>query len=209
MGVPLAERVAQREDPLLGAGAFLVAATAAEHRVEAVLADGVEQRNGLERVADAVGTFGEATVGEVVLDLRDMQAQTVFLDDMVAERQNLGQIVPGVDVQQRERQRRGPEGLECQVEQNRGVLAAREQDHRTFEFAGDLAEDVDRLRLERVESVELVAVQPDSGFRKVRIGECHEECNPHSVLARPAHRPLRGSAPGSGLTVQGAHPMDG
>ena len=34
-------------------------------------------------------------------------------------------------------------------------------------------------------------------------------CSPHSILPVPAHRPLRGSAPGSGLAVHGAQPIDG
>src|SRR6266496_2481187 len=48
--LPLAEGVAQAEDPLLRAGALLVPAAAAEHRVELVLGDRVEQRRGLQRV---------------------------------------------------------------------------------------------------------------------------------------------------------------
>lgn len=40
--------------------------------------------------------------------------------------------------------------------------------------------------------------------------ECrHEACSPHSVLASPCHRPLRGSAPSAGLAVHGAQPIDG
>ena len=42
--VPLAELVAQGEDPLLGPGLLLVAAAAAEDGVEAVVGDRVEQR---------------------------------------------------------------------------------------------------------------------------------------------------------------------
>src|SRR5919202_1978991 len=49
--VPLAEIVAEAEDPLLRAGALLVAARAAERGVEAVLLDGVEERRRLELVA--------------------------------------------------------------------------------------------------------------------------------------------------------------
>src|SRR5581483_1297445 len=36
----------------------------------------------------------------------------------------------------------------------------------------------------------------------------HDACNPHSVFDRPCQRPLRGSAPASGLAVQGAQPID-
>jgi hypothetical protein len=42
-----------------------------------------------------------------------------------------------------------------------------------------------------------------------RKNERHDACSPHSVFVRPAHRPLRGSAPSTGFAVQGAHPMDG
>ena len=57
--VPGAERVAQAEDPLLGAGLLLVAPAAAEHGVELVGLDGVEQRDGLQRVAGAVGALAQ------------------------------------------------------------------------------------------------------------------------------------------------------
>lgn len=42
----------------------------------------------------------------------------------------------------------------------------------------------------------------------VRI-RCHDACSPHSVLAVPAQRPLRESAPAAGLAVHGAQPIDG
>src|SRR6476469_8776821 len=61
-GLPLAERVAQAEDPLLGAGPLLVPAPTAEHRVEPVLRDGVQKRHGLQRVAGAVRTLGQPAV---------------------------------------------------------------------------------------------------------------------------------------------------
>ena len=48
--VPLAELVAEREHPLLGPGLLLVPAGAAEHRVEPVLLDRVEQGGGLQPV---------------------------------------------------------------------------------------------------------------------------------------------------------------
>ena len=42
------------------------------------------------------------------------------------------------------------------------------------------------------------------------LGACaHEACNPHSVLASPCQRPLRGSVPSTGLAVHGAQPIDG
>ncbi len=137
-------------------------------------------------VANPVRAFGEPAVGQVVLDLRHVQAQVVLGHDVIAEVEDLLQVVSGVDVQQRERQRCRPERLDRQVQQHRGVLAAREQDHRAFELARDLTEDVDGFRLERVERVELRPVQlrPDGGFGEGS-GDVdgHEACNPHSVLA--------------------------
>ncbi len=69
----------------------------------------------------------------------------------VAELEHLGEVVAGVDVHDREREARRPEGLLGQAQQHDRVLAAGEQQHRPFELGGDLAHDEDRLRLERVE----------------------------------------------------------
>ena len=110
----------------------------------------------------------------------------------------------GVDVQQRERQRRGRERLERQVQHDDGVLAAGEQHHRPLELAGHLAEDVDRLGLEVVEVVER---QRDVG-RDRAVDESGHVCSPHSVLARPDQRPARGSSPSATARVQGAQPME-
>ena len=60
-GVPGAELVAEAEDALLGARLLLVTAPPAEDRVEAVLADRVEQGLGLQRVA-ATSTMTSCTV---------------------------------------------------------------------------------------------------------------------------------------------------
>ena len=53
-GIPLALGVAQREDALLGARAFLVAPRAAERRVEVAGLERVEQRLGLQQPAAAL-----------------------------------------------------------------------------------------------------------------------------------------------------------
>ena len=88
-----------------------------------------------------------------------MQAQVVLGHHVVAEVEDFLQVVAGVDMQQGERQRRRPEGLDRQVQQHGGVLTAREENDRAFEFAGHLSEDVDRFGLEGVESIELCAVE--------------------------------------------------
>src|SRR6476619_4112336 len=73
--VPLAELVTEGDDPLLGARLLLVAPAAAEDPVEAVVVDGVEQRQGLQRVAGAVGALAQPAVVDVVLHARHDQAQ--------------------------------------------------------------------------------------------------------------------------------------
>jgi hypothetical protein len=78
--VPLAEVVAQADDPLLGARLLLVAAAAPEDAVEAALTDGVEQRLRLERVAGAVGPLPQAAVVDPVLNVLDDQTEAELLD---------------------------------------------------------------------------------------------------------------------------------
>src|SRR5438874_5741118 len=56
LGLPLAELVAKGEDALLRPRPLLVAARAAEGRVEAVFRYGVQQRHGLQRVARGART---------------------------------------------------------------------------------------------------------------------------------------------------------
>jgi hypothetical protein len=70
LGVPLTEVVAVGEDALLGAGALLVAAGAADGGVELVLLDGVEQRRGLEAVARGARALllDDAALGDRVFD---------------------------------------------------------------------------------------------------------------------------------------------
>ena len=78
------------------------------------------------------------------------------LDEPVAELDHLGEVVAGVDVHDREREAPGPERLLGQAQQHDRVLAAAEQQHRPLELGRDLADDVDRLGLERLEVGELV-----------------------------------------------------
>ncbi len=64
--------------------------------------------------------------------------------------EHLGEVVPGVHMQQRERRRRRRERLQRQMQHHHGVLAAGEQQHRLLELPGHLPEDVGRLRLQYV-----------------------------------------------------------
>ena len=160
LGVPLTELVAEAEHPLLGARLLLVAAGAAERGVELVLPDRAQQRHGLQRVARRDGLDDAARV-DVVLDLGDDQPHAGLGDQLVAGGDHLVEVVTGVDVHHRERQPARPEGLQGQMQHHDRVLATGEQQHRPLELGGHLADDVDRLGLQRAEMAQLVL--PDSG----------------------------------------------
>src|SRR3712207_8860395 len=70
---------------------------------------------------------------------------------------DLGELVAGRDLHEREREAPGAERLLGDAQQHDRVLAAAEQQHGALELGGDLAHDVDRLALERVEVRKLVA----------------------------------------------------
>jgi hypothetical protein len=142
--------VAEGEDALLGAGALLVAAGAAERGVEAVLLDGVEQGHGLQPVARGAGLDGAALVDRL-LDGGHDQPLAELLDAAVAELEHLGEVVPGVDVHDREREGRRPERLLGETQEDDRVLAAGEQQHRPLELGGHLAHDVHGLGLQLLE----------------------------------------------------------
>ena len=105
LGLPLAEAVAVAEDALLGARLFLVAARAADQAVEAVLLDRLEQRHRLVAVArfERVRQAHRAA-RDRILEVADDQALAHLGDAPVAELDHLGEVVAGVDVQQREGQ---------------------------------------------------------------------------------------------------------
>jgi hypothetical protein len=77
-------------------------------------------------------------------------------DPAIAELQDLGEVVPGVDVHHRERDPGRVERLLREPEHHDRVLAAGEQQHRTLELGGHLAEDVDRFGLQRLQLGQLV-----------------------------------------------------
>ena len=156
--IPLPELVAEGEHPLLRPGLLLVAARAAEHRVEPVLLDRVEQRGGLQPVpaGPAAGLLGDPAGVDRVLHRRDDQPDAGLCHPPVPELEHLGEVVPGVHVHHREREPRGPERALGQGQHHDRVLAAGEQQHRPLELGCDLADDVYRLGLEHVELRKLV-----------------------------------------------------
>ena len=151
--VPLPELVAEGVHALLGPRLVLVAATAAEHGVEAVLLDRVEERDALQAVADRLRArvLGHPPGVDRRLDRADDELGAQLGDAAVPVVEDLVEVVAGVDVHQREGEPGRPEGLLGDLEHHRGVLAAGEEEHRVLELGRDLAEDVDRLGLERVE----------------------------------------------------------
>ena len=81
----------------------------------------------------------------------DDQLAAEFLRAAVAEFDHLAKFPCRVDMQQRERQRRGIERLECQMQQDRAVLADGIQQHGVVGGRDDLAEDVDALGFQALE----------------------------------------------------------
>ena len=151
--VPLPEVVAEREDPLLRARALLVSPCAADRRVEAVLGHRVEERRRLQLVARRARPclLDHAALVDRLLHRGDHEALAELGDAAVAELDRLGEVVARVDVHEREREATRPERLLGEPEEDDRVLAAGEEQHRPLELGGDLAHDVDRLGLERVE----------------------------------------------------------
>ena len=93
--VPLAEAVAEGEDPLLGPRLLLVAAAAAEDGVEAVLLDPLEQGDGLVAVAafEFVADLDPAGV-DLVLDRGDDQPQAQLGDERSRNSITSGKLCP-------------------------------------------------------------------------------------------------------------------
>ncbi len=81
----------------------------------------------------------------------DAQFESEFAGPAVAEFDHLVELPPGVDVQQRKRQRGRMERLARQVQHHRGVLADRVEHHRTLALHHGLAEDVDAFGFEFLE----------------------------------------------------------
>ena len=148
LGVPLTELVSVGDDALLRAGTLLVTPGAAEHGVEAVLGDGVEQRHRLQWVAGASRELAHTPLVDRPLDRGHDQLDAELGDRTIAELDDLVEVVARVDVHHRERDPRRPERPPCEVQHDDGVLAAGEQQHWTLALGDDLAEHGDRFVLQ-------------------------------------------------------------
>jgi len=100
---------------------------------------------------------GDEAFGDAFIDGADDELGSQFLGAAIAELDEFGKLVAGFHVEERQRQVGGPEGFLGQTQEADGILAAGEQQGRTFEFGGHLAHDVDGLGLEVLEVIELVA----------------------------------------------------
>ncbi len=148
-----------REDALLGAGALLVAARAADRGVEAVLLDRVEQRRGLEPVARGARArlLGDAaacrsTPARSATTSRSPSSATRRSRYSIASEK----LCPVSSMQEREREPRRPEGLLGQAQEDDRVLAAPKRRAGPLTLRGDLADDVDGLVLQGLEMGSLV-----------------------------------------------------
>ena len=104
LGVPLAEGVAEREHPLLGPGLVLVAAGPAEGGVEAVLALMASSSVVVcSRLREATGPGSATRPWSMESCTLATRSRAPFgLDLGVAVVEDLGEVVPGVDVEHRE-----------------------------------------------------------------------------------------------------------
>ena len=151
--IPLAELVAEAVHALLRPGLLLVAPGTAEHCVEAVGLDRVEQGRGLQPVPRRTGTLvlDDAAAVDRILHRGDHQAGAELRDTAVAVVEHLLEVVAGVHVHEGERDLRGVERLLGDAEHDDRVLAAAEQEARALELCSHLAHDVDRLGLDGIE----------------------------------------------------------
>ena len=87
-----------------------------------------------------------------------------FLRPAIAEFDQFGKFVAGLDVEKRQRNIRRPEGLFCQAQQADGILAAGEQQGGALEFPGDLTHDVNRFRFQKLQMIKMVTAHFDTDF---------------------------------------------
>ena len=227
--VPLSERVAKREDALLGARLFFVTTCTANAGVEAEFGNGVEQRHGLMTVTAFSGIAqNDTSLRDRIFHRAHDQAFTELRGAMIAKGDDLRKIVSGIDVQQRKGKRTGAECLFRQAQQHQGILAAGKEQGRVAALARNFAQDVNCLRFEPAEMIGIgrarqrKLVGDERGLYERGIGHAGtpsartitssgRRCSPHSLSSALSHhqRPARISSPGRTARVHGAQPMLG
>jgi hypothetical protein len=115
--------------------------------------DGIEQRRALQAISRGARArdVGHEAPGDRVFDARHDEREAQGRDALVAVGDDLGEVVPGVDVEHGERDLARDERLLREVEQDGRVLPAREEERGPLTFCRDLTEHEDGLVLEVVE----------------------------------------------------------
>ena len=154
--IPLPELVAEREDALLGAGLVLVATSAAEAGVEPVLGDGVEQRHRLQPVARGASTgIGARGRGRsTAAPTRRPGAHRACSRRGRGSRGPLGSCGRCRRASPRTGTAPGANAFATRWSTTTESLPPREQHDGVAQLGRDLADDEDRVRLERVEVIE-------------------------------------------------------
>ena len=147
-GSPSAERIADGKHAFFRAGFFLVATCSTKDDVVTLVFNRLDEGDGLQRVACAVGTLVEFAAVDPILNLSDAKGDAGAGGDRVAEREDLGKVVAGVDVEEFEGDRRGGECAAGEFQDDDGVFAAGEQNGAAVCLAGGLPDDVDAFRFE-------------------------------------------------------------
>ncbi len=108
----------------------------------------------MESVAQSEGTgVRHASLVDGILDLGDEQTRAEAFDVAVAVGEDLGEVLAGVDVQDREGKLLGREGLGRQVQQDRRILTAREQQDGSLALGDDFSQDEHGVGFEQVEMI--------------------------------------------------------
>src|SRR5699024_6703084 len=96
--VPSTKGVTHGEDALFGTRAFFIAARTTKHGVIASLSDGFYQRHRLQRVTCAIRAFLQVTAVNPILDLSYVQACSGFFHQLIAELDDLREVMAGINV---------------------------------------------------------------------------------------------------------------
>ena len=156
----MAELISEREDAFFGARFFFIAACAAHQRIKSLFFDGFKQSNGLGGVARiGFATQDDAAFADRLFYAADHKLYAGACDRVVAEPDDFGVVVAGIDVQEFERQFQRAafdlEGFDGKRQQDDGVFTAGKQQGRILSIGNHFADDVDRLGFKPVEVVVL------------------------------------------------------